>query len=326
VTAFVATLNQRRRRLAPSTAGFVVVYLLIAGLVVYASAAEPVFRTTENLVNVLQQSIVLGLVSIGMTLVVLSGGIDFSVGAVVKVTMIVSAIVMNGHDSMIVPAAAAALGIGLGVGLVNGLIVTRLNAAPFIVTFGTATILRGIALTISTAPIGLAANSFLQLYDAGFEAPGIGRVPWAVVGSAVVWAAAWVVAARTRFGRRLYAVGGDEEVARVAGIHVRRTRVAAYAISGLLASLAGLYLLATSSIGDPTAGDNLEFDAIAAVALGGTSLYGGVGGIVGTLGGVLLLTLVNNVFDLLQISSWYQGMLKGAIILLAVAVYRQRRR
>lgn len=322
----LAAAAGRRRRVAPTTAAFAVVYLLIAGLTAYAAATEPVFRTSQNLTNVLQQSIVLGLVAIGMALVVLSGGIDFSVGAVVKVSMIVAAIVMDGRSSMIVPAIAAAVGIGLAVGLVNGLVVTQLNAAPFIVTFGTATILRGIALTISTAPIGLAAAGFLQVYDAAVGIPGFGRLPLAVVGAALLWVAAWVVVARTRFGRHLYAVGGDEEVARLAGIRPRRVRVAAYVISATLASVAGLYALATSGIGDPTAGDGLEFDAIAAVALGGTSLYGGVGGIVGTLGGVLLLTLVNNVFNLLQISSWYQGMLKGAIILLAVAVYRQRRR
>lgn len=322
----LAAAVARQRRIAPTTAAFTIVYLLIAGLTTYAAATEPVFRTTQNLTNVLQQSIVLGLVAIGMALVVLSGGIDFSVGAVVKVTMVVAAIVMDGRASMIVPAVAAALAIGIAVGLVNGIVVTRLNAAPFIVTFGTATILRGIALTISTAPVGLAAGEFLQVYDAAVEIPGFGRMPLAVIGAAVLWVAAWVVAARTRFGRRLYAVGGDEEVARLAGIHVRGVRVTAYVISATLASVAGLYALATSGIGDPTAGDGLEFDAIAAVALGGTSLYGGVGGIVGTLGGVLLLTLVNNVFNLLQISSWYQGMLKGAIILLAVAVYRQRRR
>jgi ribose transport system permease protein len=322
----VAAAPPSRRRIAPTTAAFAVVYLLIVGLASYAAAVEPVFRTTQNLTNILQQSIVLGLVSIGMGLVVLAGGIDFSVGAVVKVTMIVSAIVMNGHDSMIVPAVAAAIGIGVAIGLVNGLIVTQMNAQPFIVTFGTATILRGVALTISTAPIGIAAGGFLQLYDAAVDVPGFGPVPLAVIGAAAIWAAAWVLVARTRFGRRLYAVGGDDEVARLAGIRVRRVRVASYVISGMLASLAGLYALATSGIGDPTIGDGLEFDAVAAVALGGTSLYGGVGGVVGTLGGVLLLTLVGNVFDLLQISSWYQGMLKGAIILLAVAVYRQRRR
>jgi ribose transport system permease protein len=316
----------RRSRIAPTTAAFAVVYVIIVGLTAYAAATEPVFRTSQNLTNVLQQSIVLGLVAIGMALVVLAGGIDFSVGAVVKVTMIVAAIVMDGRSSMIVPAIAAATGIGIAVGLINGIVVTQLNAAPFIVTFGTATILRGIALTISTAPIGLAAGSFLQAYDAGVDIPRFGRLPFAVIVAAVLWAAAWLLVARTRFGRRLYAVGGDEEVARLAGIGVRGMRVATYVISATLASVAGLYALATSGIGDPTAGDGLEFDAIAAVALGGTSLYGGVGGIVGTLGGVLLLTLVNNVFNLLQISSWYQGMLKGAIILLAVAVYRQKRR
>jgi ribose transport system permease protein len=233
---------------------------------------------------------------------------------------------MNGHSSMIAPAVATALGIGAGVGLVNGLVVTRLNAAPFIVTFGTATILRGVALTVSTAPVGLAADSFLRLYDGTVAVPFYGDVPDSVLGAAALWLVAWALLARTRFGRRVYAVGGDDEVARVSGIHVGRIRIAAYVVSGLLAGAAGLYALATSGIGDPSAGDGLEFDAVTAVALGGTSLYGGAGGIAGTLGGVLLLALIDNVFNLLQISSWYQGMLEGAIILAAVALYRQRRR
>jgi ribose transport system permease protein len=309
-----------------STGAAAFVYVLIVGLAAYAAAAEPAFRTTQNLTNVLQQSIVLGLVAIGETLVVLSGGIDFSVGAVVKLTMMVAAIVMNGRSSGVAPAVLAALGIGAGIGLANGLVVTRLDAAPFIVTFGTATILRGIALTVSTAPVGLAAAGFLHLYDGSLSIPSYGRLPYSVLGMAALWLLAWLVAARTRFGRRVYAVGGDAEVARVAGIHVTRVRVAAYTISGLLAAVAGLYALATSGIGDPSAGDGLEFDAVTAVALGGTSLYGGAGSIVGTLGGVLLLALIGNVFNLLQISSWYQGMLEGVIILAAVALYRQRRR
>jgi ribose transport system permease protein len=296
-------------------------------LVVYAAIAEPTFRTSENLVNVLQQSIILGLVSIGQAIVVLTGGIDFSVGAVVKLTMIVGAIIMSGDDGLILPAVLACVFIGAGAGLANGLIVTRLNAAPFIVTFGMAGVLRGISLTISTAPIGLAAGSFLRVYDQSTGSlPVVGRLPISVIGAAVLWALAWIVVARTRFGRRLYAVGGNAEVARLAGIKVAAVQVAAYVTSGVLAAVAGLYALARSGIGDPQAGDGLEFDSVTAVALGGTSLYGGVGGIAGTLGGVLLLTLINNVFNLLQISSWYQGMLKGGIILLAVAVYRQKTR
>lgn len=327
MTAVAASPARLRRTLAPRAgAAFVVVYLLIGALVAYAAVVEPAFRTSQNLTNVLQQSIVLGLVAIGQTLVVLTGGIDFSVGAVVKLTVIVGAIVMNGRPEMIVPAVAACLAIGAGVGLVNGLVVTRLNAAPFLVTFGTATMLRGLAFTITTIPVGLAADDFFRLYDESITIPWFGLLPISVVGAAVAWALAWLVVARTRFGRHLYAVGGESEVARLAGIRVQGIRVAVYVISGMLAGVAGLYALATSGIGDPSAGDGLEFDAITAVALGGTSLYGGVGGIVGTLGGVLLLTLVNNVFNLLQISSWYQGMLKGAIILLAVALYRQRRR
>lgn len=314
VTRRAATRN-------PVGAAYAAVYALLVVLVVYGAASEPAFRTWDNAVNVLNQSIVLGLVAIGQTLVVLSGGIDFSVGGVVKVSVVVGAIVMNGREGLVVPAILASLAVGLAIGLANGLVVTQLAANPFIVTFGMASVLRGIVFTISTAPIGLAATGYLQIYDAS-----LGSLPYAVIVMAVLWALAWLVAARTPFGRSLYAVGGNDVVARLAGMRPDRVRVAVYALSGVLAAFAGIYALARSGIGDPTAGDNLEFDAITAVALGGTSLYGGVGGVGGTLGGVLLLTLVSNVFNLLQISSWYQGMLRGAIILAAVALYVRRRR
>ena len=307
-------------------AAWTIVYLLIGILTVYAAIASSTFRSSENLTNVLQQSIILGLVAIGQTLVVISRGIDFSVGAIVKLSAMVAALTMNGHSSLVAPAVAAALGIGAGAGLVNGLVVTRLNAAPFIVTFGMSGVLRGIAFTISTAPVGLATEGFLRVYDADVRGvPLLGHLPISVIAAAVVWALAGLFLARVPLGRRIYAVGGEPEVARLAGIGVRRVRLAVYVLSGVLSGLAGVYALARSGIGDPTAGDGLEFDSITAVALGGTSLFGGSGGIVGTLGGVLLLTLIGNVFNILQISTWYQGMLKGAIILIAVAVYRQKR-
>ncbi len=307
-------------------AAWAVVYVLIAVLAVYAAIASPTFRSSENLTNVLQQSVILGLVAIGQTLVVLSGGIDFSVGAVVKLTVMVGALIMNGSSGGIFPAVVACLAIGAAVGLTNGFVITTLRAAPFIATFGMAGVLRGIAFTVSTSPIGLAPGSFLRVYDATVgHLPVLGHLPISVVAAAAVWLLAWLLVARTPLGRRIYAVGGDSEVARLAGIRVRRVRLTVYVLSGLLAGLAGLYALARSGIGDPTAGDGLEFDSITAVALGGTSLFGGSGGVVGTLGGVLLLTLISNVFNILQISIWYQGMLKGAIILVAVAAYRRKR-
>ena len=233
---------------------------------------------------------------------------------------------MAGSSGRIAPAVIACLATGAGIGLVNGLIVTWFRAAPFIVTFGMAGILTGLSFTISTQPRGQAADSFLRVYDGSpGTLPVLGPLPYSVIAVAVVWALAWLLVVRTPFGRRILAVGGNAEAARLAGIHLQRIRVAVYVLSGALAALGGLYALARSGVGDPTAGDGLEFDSITAVALGGTSLFGGVGGIPGTLGGVLLLTLIGNVFNLLQISTWYQGMLKGGIILLAVALYRRRR-
>lgn len=299
---------------------YAVVYLLIVALAAYAAVASPAFRTEQNLTNILQQSIILGLVAIGQTLVVLTGGIDFSVGATVKLSVLVGALVMDGSSGMIVPAVLACVALGAAIGLTNGLVITRLNAAPFIATFGMFGILRGIAFTISTSPVGSAPSSFLRVYDAS-----VGPLSLSVIGAAVLWFLAWLLVARTPLGRRLYAVGGQPEVARLAGIKVNRVRLLVYVISGALAAVAGLYALARSGVGDPTAGDNLEFDSITAVALGGTSLFGGSGGIVGTLGGVLLLSLITNTFNVLQVSPWYQGMVKGAIILLAVAVYRAKR-
>jgi len=308
------------RRFGLARASAAVTFATVIVLSLVAGAVTPGFRTLTNVNDVLRQAVGLGLASLGQTLVILLGGIDLSVGSVAKLSEMTAAIMMNGNTSMTAPAIAAALGIGLLAGAANGLLVTHLRIAPFIATFGTFGLLQGIAFLISTSPVGQAATPVVTVYDAE-----TGPVYTLVVGFAVLTVLAWFVLARTPLGRHLYAVGADSQVARLSGIRVNLLRVGAYMTCGLLAALAGLFLLSRSGIGDPTLGDDYQFDSITAVVLGGTSLAGGRGGVVGTIGGVLLLSVIGNVFNLTQIDASYQQLLKGAILLVAFSLYQQRK-
>jgi ribose transport system permease protein len=202
---------------------------------------------------------------------------------------------------------------------VNGLLVTRLILAPFIVTLGTFSIVRGAALAYTREPIGSIAEPLAFLYNGQ-----VGPVPFAVIFFALVWGLAFLALRHTRAGLHIYAVGGGEEMARLAGIQTARVKLVAFVVSGFLAAVAGLMTVSRMGIGDPVVGEGLELDSITAVVLGGTSLLGGRGSLVGTLGGVLLLALVNNALNLVGVSVWYQGLIKGGIILLAVAAYKQK--
>jgi ribose/xylose/arabinose/galactoside ABC-type transport system permease subunit len=300
---------------------YLIVYGLIIALMIYGTASSERFLTDRNIQNILRQAVFLGVVALGQTLVILSGGIDLSVGSVVKVSVLVSAIIMSGDSNNIVPAILATLGIGVVVGLVNGLVVTRLKVAPFIVTLGMYSILRGIAYTISTTPVGRAAPEWLLMYD-----QKIGPVYVLIVVMLVILVALMFMLRRTAFGRHIYAVGGNEQVARLSGISVNRVRLGVYVLCSTLASLTGLFFLSRSGVGDPSVGDNLELQAITAVVIGGTSLFGGRGGLMGTIGGVLLLGLIGNLLVVLNVNQWLRALIEGAIIVIAVALYKQKGR
>jgi ribose transport system permease protein len=308
------------RRLGITRASAIVTFAAVIVLSLAAGALTPDFRTAANINDVLRQAVGLGLASLGQTIVILLAGIDLSVGSVAKLSEMIAAIVMNGSSAMIFPALAAVIGMAIAVGAVNGLLVTRLRIAPFIATFGMFGLLQGIAFLISTAPVGLAADPVVTLYDTQ-----TGPVYTLVVGFAVIALLMWIVLARTPWGRHIYAAGGDAQVARLAGIRVSLVIIAGYVACAVFAALAGLFLLSRSGSGDPTLGDNYQFDSITAVVLGGTSLAGGRGGVVGTLGGVLLLSVIDNVFNLLQIDASYQQLLKGVILLVAFSLYQQRK-
>lgn len=293
------------------------IYLLTALLFVSVALISPSFREPSNIADVLRQSIVLGLVTIGQAYVMLGGGIDMSVGMTARAVGLGVAVSMSATTLPPIVVIVAGLVCGGLIGLVNGVLISRIGAAPFIVTLGMLGVLQGVSLAITDGPTDVVPDFFLVAYDAS-----IGPLPIAVVAMALVWLGAWFVLRRTRFGRDVYAVGGSPSVADLAAIHVRRTQTRTYVIAGVCAAAAGIFLLARSGVGDPNMAEGLEFQSIVAAAIGGISLYGGRGSVVGALGAVLLVSLSSNIFDSLQVSGYYQQLALGLILLVGVAAYK----
>ena len=320
VAAAPAT-TETRWRFFRRNAPYLIVYALILVIAVFGTLSSERFLTDRNLLNVFRQTAFLGTIALGQTLVILTGGIDLSVGSLVKLSVLVSAILMNGESSNMGVAIAATLGLGVLVGFIHGLLITRLNVPPFVVTLGSYSILYGIALTITTNPIGRAAPEMLRFYDLR-----IGPIYAPTIVFIILLVALSFVLRRTTFGRYIYAVGGNEQVARLSGIPVKRVKFGVYILCSLLASLTGLFWLSRMGIGDPVIGDGLELQTITAAILGGTSLFGGRGSLWGTLGGALLLSLTANVLVVLNVNQWIQQLIQGAIILTAVALYKHKSR
>jgi ribose transport system permease protein len=302
-------------------AALFVIYGLLLVMVVLASLFSERFLTERNFANLLRQAGFLGIVAIGQTVVILSGGIDLSVGSVIKLSVLVAALVMNGHESNTALAIGLVLLMGVLVGMFNAMVITRLRVAPFIATLGVYSILRGISFAITTKPIGRASPFWLSFYDSR-----IGPLAGPAVVFFVLLVVMIVVLRRTRFGRYVYAVGGSEQVARLSGIPITRVKYGVYIICSALAALTGLLYLSRMGVGDPVVGDGLELQSITAVILGGTSLAGGRGGLIGTLGGVLLLALTANLLVILNVNQWIQELIQGLIIISAVALYKQKNR
>jgi ribose/xylose/arabinose/galactoside ABC-type transport system permease subunit len=299
-----------------------VLVLVLAALLVVGTILSPNFSSSRNVLNLARKMVVIvTMLGIGQTFVMLGGGIDLSVGALVKVIGVFSAGLVMGEPDRLVPVSLLCLGVGVVVGLINGLVVTKFRVAPFIATLGMMSILRGIAFGYTTTPIGSVPESMR------FLARGeIGLFPVPLFFVAFFLVVGWIVLRYTSFGRHIYAVGGNEEVARLSGISVDWTRILTYVISGLLAAIAGLFMVSRMGVGEPDIGEGLELDSITAAILGGTSLAGGIGGIGGTLAGALILGLIDNILNLARVSSFYQLVVKGAIILMAVSIYRVDRK
>jgi inositol transport system permease protein len=285
------------------------------------SLTTDTFLSFANLTNVARQVSINGILAVGVTFVLLTAGVDLSLGSVVALSGVTCAMFAHpGEHPVIVPIAVGLL-TGAACGLVNGVLVTRGGVAPFIVTLGMMTIARGLALILSGGrPVADMSESLTRL------AGDIWGVPIPVLCFGGVAAMAWFFLRDFRLGRHLYAVGGNENAARAAGISVERVKLFAYVVCGLLTGLAGVVLAARITTGQPNAGQAYELDAIAAVVIGGTSLAGGVGTITGTLLGVLLIGVINNGLDLQGVSSYYQAVIKGVIIVGAVWLDRRQAR
>ncbi|APG51856.1 TPA: ribose ABC transporter permease [Providencia stuartii] len=294
---------------------------LIALLVLIAivSSLSPNFFTLNNLFNILQQTSVNAIMAVGMTLVILTSGIDLSVGSLLALTGAVAAS-MVGADVNAFVAVAGALALGAAIGACTGVIVAKGKVQAFIATLVMMLLLRGVTRVYTDgSPINTGFSDNADLFGwFGIGRPfGIPTPVWLMI---IVFASAWYLLHHTRLGRYIYALGGNEAATRLSGINVDRIKIIVYALCGLLAALASVIEVARLSSAQPMAGNGYELDAIAAVVLGGTSLAGGKGRIVGTLIGALILGFLNNGLNLLGISSNYQMIVKAVVILLAVLV------
>ncbi len=297
--------------------------LMLVVVGVLAAVRYEHFLTGENLTNVLRQNSVLGLVALGMTFVILTGGIDLSVGAIVAVAAVAGASVAERGPFVAVAAGVAA---GAAVGLTNGVLISRARIQPFIVTLAMMIAARGVALVYTgekTVSVPAAAQGFRELGRGKLDLGAL-SVPYPVLILLAAYALGWLVLNYTRFGRHTYALGDSEEASRLMGLNVGRVTLGVYTLSGALAGLAGVLLASRLGTGQPVAAVGWELDAIAAVVVGGTLLTGGQGGVGATLVGMLLLALIFNIFNLEGwISPWWQLVLRG-VILLAVVVVQNR--
>ncbi|MCC9088310.1 MULTISPECIES: ribose ABC transporter permease RbsC [Bacillus] len=290
-------------------------------LVAIVSILNPAFLEPLNILNLLRQISINALIAFGMTFVILTGGIDLSVGAILALSSALTAgFIVSGMD----PILAIIVGciIGAILGMVNGLLITKGKMAPFIATLATMTIFRGLTLVYTDGnPItGLGSSYAFQLFGRGYFL----GIPVPAITMLLTFIVLWVLLHKTPFGRRTYAIGGNEKAALISGIKVPRVKIMIYSLAGFMSALAGAILTSRLNSAQPTAGMSYELDAIAAVVLGGTSLSGGRGRIVGTLIGVLIIGVLNNGMNLLGVSSFYQSVVKGIVILIAVLLDRKK--
>jgi ribose/xylose/arabinose/galactoside ABC-type transport system permease subunit len=323
--------EQQRRGAAIRAASFAVAF--VALLFVVNAFTHGDFLAVRNLTNVLRQISVNAIMAVGQTFVIITAGIDLSVGSLVGLAGVVMALVANavhlGAAGTFIVTLVVGLAVGCAAGWINAVPVVRLNLPPFITTLAMMQVARGLAYILAHGqPIPVQNSAAFDWLGTGaiFAGGSFPGIPWIVVVMAIVTIVFAIVLGRTAYGRYVLADGGNEEAARLAGINVGRVKTLVYVISGCSAALAGLLLMARFSSGSPQTGTGYELQAIAAVVVGGTSLMGGRGTIVGTFFGALLIGVLNNVMNLANIESYTQQIVLGVVILLAVVLDELRKR
>lgn len=290
------------------------IYIAFACLFAILSFISPSFLSVENVLNILRQTSLNGIIAVGMTFVIITGGIDLSVGAIVALAAVSATSFAHPDSYPIIVPVVVGLGFGVLAGFINGIVIAKGSIAPFIVTLGMMTIVRGAALVFSGGrPIINLTDEYNWIGGGYFLG-----IPVPVYLFLFVVLMGHFLLAYTKFGRHVYAIGGNEQAARVSGINVQKIKIAVYSLAGLFASFAGVVLSSRVMTGSPVAGLSYELDAIAAVVIGGTSLSGGIGSIPGTIIGALIIGIMSNGLDLLNVSSYYQQIIKGVIIIVAV--------
>ena len=287
--------------------------LIFIGIFVLASSLNETFLTSGNLTNVLRQVVVVSLLACGVTFIIILGHIDVSLGSVVALTGTLAASVMSITGNLPL-ALAAGIGAGIVTGLINGWVITYFKIPSFIMTLAMTTVARGaILLYTEGVPVSGLGDDF-KLIGQG----NVGPVPVSVIILIAVVIVAWVLLNRTKFGRHLYAVGGNAKAALASGINTDSVLRRAFIFNGILAAIAGIVLMSRVNSGQPAAGVAYEFDAITAVVVGGTSLMGGTGTFTGTIIGSMIIGVINNILNLMNVSSYWQQIVKGLIIAVAV--------
>ncbi len=333
ITADKAERRTPGAQLAASIFSTYGIFLIFAAMVVVASVLSPAFLSSTNLINVVRQMSVVGLIALGVTGVIVSAGIDLSSGSVVGLSAVVAAslaqepdyaaAVYPGLHLPLIAPILAACAVGALVGLVNGSLVAKTRIPPFIATLGTYTAVRGAAMLYTN---GRPVSDLTDEYNFIGQGDVLG-VPVPILILVVMAVVTHILYARTRFGKYVYAIGGNEQAARVSGINASRYKMLIYVYAAFLAGLAGLVVSSRIGSGQPGLGVGYELDAIAAAVIGGTSLSaGGIGTVAGTIVGALIIGVLNNILDLMNVSAYWQQIIKGCIIVGAVIIDQLKQR
>ena len=319
------------RHLARTGPALVVVAVLIVVLAIFGSALSDRFGTLRNFSNLFGQASFLAIIALGQTFVILTRGIDLSIGSTVAICAVFASGFIDNDPANAVPVTVGILFFGIAIGVANATLSHYLNVHPLIVTLGMAVVLRGVMLLYTEGTAGGTPEDYAYYAQSRFlwDDQGLRLELWTRTGLSLagvsylaMYVLAWVFLARTRPGRNIYAVGGDPEAARLSGISVYRTLLVAYGVCGFCAALAAIYLVSQQGVGSPDlAIKGYELDSITPVVVGGTMLAGGQGGVVGTLLGVILLSLLNNLLNFMDVSTFYQWIVQGLIIILAVSIF-----